>query len=136
MNESLENQLDWKSRDRLVGRLDQMVDSGRLTYDEAKRLRAAGEPGEFDDVVRDIRVRHAAASLGAAVAGGSLTQDEADGFLERLRSGDHSRSLRAGLVELRSRGRTGSPVRSRGRTGSPVRIATTATRNRGGDAHG
>ncbi|MBA2756252.1 MAG: hypothetical protein H0U37_02265 [Chloroflexi bacterium] len=126
MNESRENQLAWKSRDRLVGRLDQMVDSGRLTDDEAERLRAAGEPGEFDDVLRDIRVRHAAANLGAAVTGGSLTQEEADGFLERLRIGDHSRSLRARLRDLRPGGSARAPGRA----------ATSATRNRGGDAHG
>ncbi len=103
-----------------------MVDSGRLTDDEAERLRAAGEPGEFDDVLRDIRVRHAAANLGAAVTGGSLTQEEADGFLERLRIGDHSRSLRARLRDLRPGGSARSPGRA----------ATSATRNRRGDAHG
>ncbi len=118
--------MDLKRRDRLVGRLDQMVDSGRLTYEEAERLRAAGEQGEFDDVVRDIRVRHASTSFEAGVRNGSLTQGEADGFLERLRNGEHSRSLRAGLRDLRSRVRSGSPVRT----------AAAATRNRGGDAHG
>lgn len=118
--------MDWKSRDRLVGRLDQMVESGRLTYEEAARLRAAGDQREFDDVVRDIRVRHASMVFEAAVKNGGLTQGESDGYLERLRNGEHSRSLRAGLRVLRSRVCSGSPVRK----------APAATRNRRGDAHG
>ncbi|MEO7399067.1 MAG: hypothetical protein ABIW84_10925 [Ilumatobacteraceae bacterium] len=126
MDESIENQMDWKRRDRLIGRLDQMVDAGRLTEEEADWIRAAGEPREFDDVVRNIRVRHAWTSLNSAIADGSLTQDEADGFLERLRNGDHSSSLRARLRDLRSGVSAGSAVRP----------ATAATRDRGGDKDG
>jgi hypothetical protein len=78
-----------------------MVESGRLTEVEAQRLRGADGPGGFDDVVRDVRVRHARASLEAAVRDGRLTPKEADRFLERLRNGEDPRSLRAVLRQLR-----------------------------------
>ncbi|MEO7118918.1 MAG: hypothetical protein ABIZ34_08100 [Candidatus Limnocylindrales bacterium] len=126
MDESLGNRMDWKTRDRLVGRLDRMVDAGRLTAEEADRIRAAGQQKEFNDVVRDIRVRHAAASLDSEVADGSLTRDAADDLLERVRNENHSPSLRARLRDLRSGVRAGSPVGA----------GKAATRNDGGDAHG
>ncbi len=126
MDESLENKSDWETRDRLIGRLDQMVESGRLTDEEADRIRAAGERKEFDDVVRNIRVRHAETSLSSAVADGSLTQGEADDFLGRLRNGDHSPSLRVRLRVLRSR------VSAR----TPVHAPQAATRNREEGPHG
>lgn len=96
-----ENEMEWGRRDRLLGRLDHMVQSGRLTEDEALRLRAATEPGEFRYAVRDIRVRHAAMKLDAAVADGTLSRAEADGLVDRLRRGDHGRFLRAHLRTLR-----------------------------------
>jgi hypothetical protein len=101
MNEDLESQTGWRGRKRLVGRLDKMVESGRLTEEEAERLRGAAQATEFDDVVRDIRVRHAMTRLDAAVVAGSVTQVEVDGFLERLRNGEHPRSLRGHLRKLR-----------------------------------
>jgi hypothetical protein len=84
-----------------VGRADEMVESGRLTEQEAERLRGADGPGDFDDVVRDVRVRHARASLEAAVLDGRLTPKEADRFLERLRNAEDPRSVRAVLRQLR-----------------------------------
>jgi polyhydroxyalkanoate synthesis regulator phasin len=95
-----------RSHERLLERVDAMVKAGRLTKWEAKRLRATGQPGEFDDVVREIRVRHARTRLDAVVQDGSLTREEADGFLERLRKGEHPRSLRARLHSLRTDVRT------------------------------
>lgn len=97
-----------------------MAKSGRLTDQEAERLRSADNPGEVDDVIRSIRVRHAGAKLGAAVEDGSVTPEEADGFLDRLRNGEHSAALRAQVLKLRPRSRTpaGRPgteaARSRG----------------------
>jgi len=109
MDEDFENETGPDRRKRLVGRLDKMVESGRVTEGEARRLRAARGAGRFDEVVRDIRVRHATARTAAAVADGSMSQDEADGLLERLRNGEHSRSLRSHLAKLRPRGRSGRP---------------------------
>jgi hypothetical protein len=88
---------------RLLMRLDHMVESGRVTDDEAARLRAATGPQEIDHAVGAIRARHAGARLDAAVAGGDMSREEADGFLERLRNGEHPRGLRSHLARLRPR---------------------------------
>jgi hypothetical protein len=85
-------------RSRVLTQLAKLTASGRLTEEEATRLRAATGPREFDDAVRDISVRHASAAVAAAVADGRMSQDEADAVLDRLRSGEHSRSLRAYLA--------------------------------------
>jgi polyhydroxyalkanoate synthesis regulator phasin len=105
MDDSVENHTDDRRHERLLERVDHMVKSGRLTGQEAERLRAAAEPDEFDDVVRDIRVRHAGTSLDAAVEEGSMTEQEADAFLQRVESGEDPRSLRAQLRRLRPRPR-------------------------------
>ncbi len=106
MDDDLEDTTDVTRRPRLMDRLDSMVDSGRVTGDEAARLRAAGGNDEFDGVVRDIRLRHARARLDTAVEGGSMTREEADGFIARLRAGEHPRSLRAHLGAFRPRRRS------------------------------
>ena len=108
MDDDLESETDSRRRQRLLQRLDQMVESGRVTDQEAQRLRAAGTPGRFDETVRDIRLRHAGARLNSAVADGTMHQEEADDLLERLRNGDHSRSLRARLRRLRPDGGSGA----------------------------
>lgn len=110
-----------KRRKRLLQQLDRKVGSGRVTEQEAGRLRAAGGPGEFDQAVRDIRVRHAGARLDAAVADGSMSLAEADDLLERLRNGEHPRSLRAHLHGLRPgvRSRTVAPGSARPLDGGP-----------------
>ncbi len=100
-DDDLNDRMDSRGRTRLVERLDHMVESGRVTEDEARCLRAAAGPDEFDVVVRSIRLRHAGARLDAAVGQGSLTRKEADGFLERLSNGEHPRSLRAHLAKFR-----------------------------------
>jgi polyhydroxyalkanoate synthesis regulator phasin len=88
-------------RRRLLEQLDSMVGSGRVTDEEAARLRAAHGAEEFDEVVRDISVRHARLRLDTAVEDGSLSQEEAARFIERLQAGEHPRSLRARLGALR-----------------------------------
>jgi hypothetical protein len=98
--------MDWGRRGRLVARLDRMVETGHVTQNEAQGLRRAAEPSEFNHVVRGIRIRHAGIKLDAAVAGGSLTRADADGLLERLRHGEHPRSIRAHLHGLRAKGRS------------------------------
>jgi hypothetical protein len=102
-----EDQKEVRRRARLIESLDRMVDSGRVTEDEAARLRSAeGDTQAFDAVAREIRVRHATPKLVAAVDGGTMTQAEADTALDQLRAGEHSRSLRArlhGVLPGRSR---------------------------------
>ena len=115
MDESLNRDTNGKRRKRLAERADQMAKSGRLTRQEAERLRSADNPGEFDEVVRNIRVRHAGAKLGAAVEDGSVTREDADGFLDRLRSGEHSAALRSQLRKLRPENRNSA----RGQSDAP-----------------
>lgn len=101
MGEILGSDESDRKRKRLAERADQMVKSGRLTEEEAERVRSADKPGEIEDVIRNIRIRHAGTKLGAAVADGSLSREAADGFLERLRKGEHSAALRGALRKLR-----------------------------------
>ena len=62
MDEHFEGPIDSKQRARIVASLDRMVVSGRLTKEEADRLRGADKPGRFDSAIRGIRVRHARAN--------------------------------------------------------------------------
>ncbi|MGI8775829.1 MAG: hypothetical protein ACR2LJ_00220 [Acidimicrobiales bacterium] len=107
--DDLGNQADPNTHRRLLERLDHMVESGRVTDDEAARLRAATGPQESEQAVGDIRLRHAGARLDAAVADGGMSREEADGFLERLRNGEHPRGLRSHLAKLRPRRRPPGP---------------------------
>lgn len=80
--------------ERILEQLDTMVAKGRITPDEAEQLRAAqGTPG-FNDVLARIRARHARAHTDPAVGTGRLSQEEADGLLERVLAGEHSTELR------------------------------------------
>ncbi|MBJ7608865.1 MAG: hypothetical protein JF887_05475 [Candidatus Dormibacteraeota bacterium] len=106
MADDFENPTEPKSRERIVQRLDKMVASGRVTETEAARLRAAAEPDQFDEAVRSIRVRHAGVRLDAAVESGEMTQEEADGYLTRLKQGEHPRGLRSHLGMLRRKSRS------------------------------
>jgi hypothetical protein len=73
------------------------VASGRITEDEAAQLRASEGTPEFDAAVGAIRARHAGAQMEGAIADGEMSQEEADGYLDRLRNGEHPRGLRARL---------------------------------------
>ncbi len=123
MSEELESPLEPSTRERIVGRLDRLVKSGRVTQTEAARLRGAGEPREFDQVIREIRVRHAGTRLKSAVDSGDLTRAEADALLERLKAGEHGRTIRAHLRSVipgrssRERGRDSSPPPGRSARG-------------------
>jgi hypothetical protein len=88
--------------DRIIQQVDRMVASGRITDEEAAQLRAAEGKPEFDTVVGAIRARHAGTHMEAAVAEGDMSQEEADGYLARLRSGEHPKGLRARLRMHRS----------------------------------
>jgi len=80
---------------RIIEQVDRMVATGRITEDEAGRLRAAEGSATFEEVVAGIRARHAQVHTHAAVAEGRISQSEADGLLHRVRSGEHSKELRS-----------------------------------------
>jgi hypothetical protein len=82
------------NEERIIERLDSMVAAGRITEDEATRLRASVGTADFDDVLAGIRARHARVHTDEAVAVGRMGSDEADGLLERVRAGEHSSELR------------------------------------------
>jgi hypothetical protein len=86
-----------QSEQRILRQLDRMVATGRVTRDEAERLRSADGPEAFQTALGEVRVRHAGTPLDAAVAGGQFSQPEADQLLERVRRGDHSPELRKQL---------------------------------------
>ena len=87
-------------RERIVKNLDSMVESGRVTETEAAHLREAPLPVAFERAIRDIRVRHAASKLDAAVEAGEMSTQDAEAILVRLRKGEHSGALRARLRAL------------------------------------
>ncbi len=51
------------NEDRIIGQLDKMVASGRVTEQEAEQLRASEGTSEFEHVVGEIRARHASVDL-------------------------------------------------------------------------
>ena len=83
--------------DRIMEQLDKMVASGRITADEAAQLRATEGTSEFDAAVAAIRARHAQAHTDRAVGDGRMSEEEAEGYLERVRGGEHSRELRTAI---------------------------------------
>jgi polyhydroxyalkanoate synthesis regulator phasin len=88
--------------ERIMEQLDKMVASGRITPDEAARLRVTAGTSEFDAAVAAIRARHAQAHTDRAVEEGHMSVEEADGYLARVRDGDHSRELRADIKGRRA----------------------------------
>jgi polyhydroxyalkanoate synthesis regulator phasin len=79
---------------RVIEQLDRMIASGRITAEEADRLRVSEGTTEFDAVMGAIRARHAQAHTDAAVAAGTMSPEDASAALERVRQGDHSADLR------------------------------------------
>jgi hypothetical protein len=77
-----------------IERLDKMVKAGRVTEDEADRLRAAARGGDLDEAVREIQLKHARARVDAAVENGRLSQGEADSLVQRITNGESPRLLR------------------------------------------
>ena len=108
MDELPEIDEDWGKRDRLLKHLESMVVSGRVTEPEASRLRGARDQAAFGAVLRDIRVRHAEARFEDAVDDGRMSREEADAFLERMRRGEHTCSLRGHLPSRLFGGRGGN----------------------------
>lgn len=101
MSEDEIDELDPERLSRIAGQADKLVAAGRLTAEEARQLRAAPDVSRADQVMREIRARHAAERLDAAVAEGAMSRQEADDLLERVRGGEHSRALRSHLSRFR-----------------------------------
>ena len=82
-------------QERIIEQLEKMVASGRITPEEAARLRASAGTPDFDAVMGEIRARHAQVHTDAAVATGRLSQEKADASLDRVRGGEHPAAARA-----------------------------------------
>jgi hypothetical protein len=93
-----------KGGDRLIGRLDKMVRAGRLTEEDAERLRAAANSGELDNAVREIQLKHAGERVNAALGNGRLTQEEARAIFDRLAKGEDPHFLRDLLRGIETNG--------------------------------
>ena len=93
-----------KSGPRLDERLAKMVKAGRLTDEDAARLRAAAESGQLEETAREIQLKHARARVSAAVEEGRLTEREARALVDRLEKGEDPRFLRGLRRGLRRRG--------------------------------
>jgi hypothetical protein len=85
------------NENRVFQQLDKLIASGRVTSEEAERLRATRGTPAFEAALGEIRARHASAQLEAAVADGGTTAEEAASQLQRLRDGEHPKGLRARL---------------------------------------
>ncbi len=77
---------------RFESRLDAMVKAGRVSEDEATRLRAA-DPVRRAEMIQQIQLRHAAARLDEEVRAGRATSGEAGDVLDRLSKGESPRIL-------------------------------------------
>jgi polyhydroxyalkanoate synthesis regulator phasin len=89
---------------RLIGRLDKMVQAGRLTEEDAERLRAAANSGQLDDAIREIQLKHARERVNTALENGRLGQEEARAIFDRLAKGEDPRFLRGLLHGIETDG--------------------------------
>jgi len=119
------------SRERLLARVGRMLQSGRITADEAERLRCAVGSSQFNEIVGEIRGRHAGARLDWEVEDGRLTREEANVLRKRVQDGEHPRSPHG----LR-RGRGPRSRRTGGLDGPTRRDDSPDTDRVGGDACG
>ncbi|MDQ3643586.1 MAG: hypothetical protein M3450_19485 [Actinomycetota bacterium] len=97
--------------ERTLRRIDKLLEAGRVTSEEAARVRAASDTGELDDAVREIRLRHARERLGAQSRDGGVTQEEAELILQRIEKGEH-RGLLRGHRRRKSSGLPAAPLAS------------------------
>jgi hypothetical protein len=86
---------------RLRARVDKMLAAGRVTAEDAARVRAAADGDDLGAVVAEIRRRHAAEWVARMVEAGRIEPSEANVMRHRLERGEDPHSL------LRSRGRHG-----------------------------
>ena len=88
--------------ERLLPRLDAMVQRGRITEEEAQRVRAAGTDEERASALDVIRRRHVRERIADSVAGDEMSEAEATQMLDRVERGEDPRELR---TQMRRRGR-------------------------------
>jgi|SRR5215204_701220 len=75
-------------------RLDRMLARGRITPEEANRVRDAKDQAEQHAALTAIRTRHARDRVAAAMAEGRIQADEADEVLQRLAEGEDPKAVR------------------------------------------
>jgi polyhydroxyalkanoate synthesis regulator phasin len=83
--------------ERIIEQLDRMVASGRITDEEAERLRATAGTPAFDAAMAAVRARHAQEHTDAAVAEGRMSPEDAATLVARVRDGEHSAALRSDI---------------------------------------
>ena len=88
-----------------------MLALGRITDEEAARVRAATDEHERQSALRAIRVRHASERAEAAVAEGRVDRPEVDVALERLAAAGDASSVRRLLAGSAHRDRPESGLR-------------------------
>src|SRR5262245_11888406 len=91
------------SRDRVLHRVEKMLEAGRVTENEAARVREAAESQDLDEAVREISIRHATERVDEAVEDGGLTPEEAASIRTRLEAGEDPRNLGGSWRRRRSR---------------------------------
>lgn len=74
-----------------MNHLDEMVENGRITQEEADVLSQAYEDGTLSEALEDLRLAHLEERLSQAVEDGRLTQEEADEILEAAKNGEWPR---------------------------------------------
>jgi hypothetical protein len=79
----------------LAARVDKMLAAGRITAEEADRVRAASSAGDdVERVVGEIRRRHATEWVAAAVEQDRLSEHEATEVLASVERGDGPGDIR------------------------------------------
>jgi hypothetical protein len=78
----------------LDARLSRLVVAGRLTADDADRVRAAADAGDAEPELRRVRLAHARALVDAAVLAGRLSPDDGAAVMSRFEANGDPRPLR------------------------------------------
>lgn len=84
-------------------RLAQMQRHGFLTESEAEAIRHETDPDRLNQLIRTVRVRHAQTRLEPGLAGGTISSQDTEPLLERLKQGEHTRQLRTAVIALAKR---------------------------------
>jgi hypothetical protein len=85
---------DLTSRPRLDARLSRLVAAGRITADDADRVRAAADAGDAEPELQRVRLAHARALVDAAVRAGRLSPDDGAAVMSRFEANHDPRPLR------------------------------------------
>lgn len=87
--------------DRTLVRLEKMVTAGRVTPEEAARVRESRDDVERDAAITAIRTRHVIERINRAVAARAITVPEGNELLARLAAGEDPTTLRDVLPRVR-----------------------------------